>query len=82
VTTCVWIVGSVFTGAFLNGLFHGEGRYQYSDGSYYQGGWNGNKMHGKGLYVDADGVRWEGTFFNGMYDSGRSYVSVRPSKGV
>jgi hypothetical protein len=63
-------------------MFHGEGKYQFSDGAQYVGSWNMNKMHGKGLYVDAASVRWEGTFFNGMFDSGKSYVSVRPSKGV
>jgi hypothetical protein len=39
-------------------------------------------MHGEGEYRDADGVSWKGNFFNGMYDSGRSYLSLRPTKGL
>jgi hypothetical protein len=37
-------------------------------------------MHGVGNYTDADGVQWNGNFFNGLYDSGRSYLSLRPAK--
>lgn len=75
--------GAVYNGAFQNGMFQGFGKYQYLDGSFYEGSWNGSKMHGKGKFVGADGiVRWEGTFFNGLFDSGKSYVSVIPPQGV
>jgi hypothetical protein len=39
-------------------------------------------MHGEGIYTDAEKVVVQGTFFNGMYNSGKSYVSVRPAKGI
>jgi hypothetical protein len=34
-------------------------------------------MHGKGKYTDPEGVPWVGKFFNGKYESGRSYVTLR-----
>ena len=79
---CWHRIGAVYTGNFVNGMFHGEGRYQYLDGANYFGLWHNNKMHGKGEYVDSDGTSWNGTFFNGMYDSGRTYITVRPSQGL
>jgi len=71
--------GSIYKGAFKNNLFNGEGTYTFSDGAEYIGSWLDNKMHGKGKYTDKDKVVFEGQFFNGYYDSGRSYVTLRPS---
>jgi hypothetical protein len=36
-----------------------------------------HRMHGKGKYTDPEGVPWVGKFFNGKYESGRSYVTLR-----
>ena len=69
--------GAVYTGNFSRGAFHGQGKYLFPDGAYYEGEWNMNKMHGRGEYVDANKVSYKGDFFNGLYDSGRSYVNVR-----
>lgn len=41
-----------------------------------------NKMHGSGVYIDAKGKKYEGDFFNGAYDSGTSYISLRPQKSA
>jgi hypothetical protein len=35
-------------------------------------------MHGQGVFTDADKVRWSGDFFNGSFDSGRTYTTLRP----
>jgi hypothetical protein len=37
---------------------------------------------GKGEYVDSFKVKWDGDFFNGLFDSGRSYITLRPPKGL
>ena len=74
---------STYQGTFKENLFHGQGTYTYADGSKYTGQWENNKMHGQGEYVDGTGVIWSGNFFNGLYDSGKTYVSLRPeSNGI
>ncbi len=73
---------SVYNGNFSNNLFHGEGVYSFADGASYNGSWFANKMHGKGLYTDADKVEFSGDFVNGLYNSGRSYISLRQNKAV
>jgi hypothetical protein len=69
--------GAEYTGSFSQGAFHGQGKYLFPDGAHYEGGWSMNKMHGKGEYVDANKVSFKGDFFNGLYDSGKSFVNVR-----
>lgn len=71
--------GAVYQGKFQDGLFSGYGKYSWPDGAVYAGDWLLNKMHGSGTYVDANKVESKGTWYNGMFDSGRSYVSVRPA---
>jgi len=39
-------------------------------------------MHGQGEYVDNKNAVWKGDFFNGMYDTGRSYISLRKKSGI
>ena len=34
-------------------------------------------MHGDGCYKDKDGVEWKGKFFNGKYDNGRVFLTLR-----
>jgi hypothetical protein len=72
--------GAVYKGTFTQGAFHGKGKYSFSDGASYGGEWSMNKMHGQGVYIDSQKVEWAGQFFNGMYDSGKSFVSVRGGK--
>lgn len=69
--------GAVYKGGFKQGLLDGEGEYIFPDGAIYNGSWQDNKMHGHGTYVDKDKIEFKGNFFNGMYDSGKTYVSVR-----
>jgi len=69
--------GATYKGSFSQGTFHGRGKYTFSDGASYDGEWSANKMHGQGVYIDSQKVEWAGQFFNGMYDSGKSFVSVR-----
>jgi hypothetical protein len=59
-------------------MFDGEGAYVFPDGAQYKGMWCAGKMHGRGEYIDSSKIVWNGEFFNGLYDSGRSYISLRP----
>jgi len=39
---------------------HGEGRYEWADGSKYRGEWYENKINGLGAYTWADGRQYQG----------------------
>lgn len=69
--------GAVYTGDFQDGMMHGEGEYIFPDGASYKGQWMANKMHGQGTYLDKEKVEYGGRFVNGLFDSGKSYISVR-----
>ena len=69
--------GAVYSGSFKEGCFHGNGKFIFPDGATYEGEWSYNKMHGEGVYIDSQQVKWAGQYFNGMYDSGKSFVKVR-----
>ena len=71
--------GAVYQGGFLDGFFHGFGTYTWPDGARYAGNWLQSKMHGEGVYVDAQQIESKGFWYNGAFDSGRSYVSLRPA---
>ncbi len=74
--------GACYRGSFVNNQFEGKGEYIFADSATYLGEWKGGKMHGEGVYTDKDKVSWSGSFFNGLYDSGRSYISLRPGNGL
>lgn len=74
--------GAKYNGEMKDNLFHGQGTYLFFDGAKYTGKWQQNKMHGDGEYIDSTGVVWSGLFFNGLYDSGKTYISLRPSEGI
>ncbi|EQC41934.1 hypothetical protein SDRG_00787 [Saprolegnia diclina VS20] len=69
--------GAVYEGEFKANLFCGNGTYRWSDGATYVGQWRESKMHGSGCYTDKDGVEWRGTFFNGKFDNGRAFLTLR-----
>lgn len=72
--------GAKYKGNFVANIFNGEGEYHFPDGAIYSGSWNNNKMHGFGNYKDKEGIEFKGQFVNGMYDSGKTYISVRGNK--
>ena len=69
--------GAKYSGNMKNNRFDGQGTYTWPDGAVYEGAWREGRMHGDGCYTDADGEPWEGKFFNGKYDNGRAFVSLR-----
>lgn len=70
--------GSIYKGTFKDNLFDGNGEYVFADGSKYNGEWKANKMHGIGEYVDIDNVSWKGNFFNGLFNSGKTLITINP----
>ena len=69
--------GAIFEGNFSCNSFEGMGKYVFPEGATYEGVWKNNKMHGQGTYTDKDGIKFTGQFFNGLYDSGASYIELR-----
>jgi hypothetical protein len=52
-----------YTGEFnANAKFHGQGRYNYEDGSCYIGEWNNGKSHGYGQKILNNGSRYSLTY--------------------
>lgn len=74
--------GAKYEGNMKDNNFDGDGEYTMRDGSKYRGEWQQNKMHGSGEYTDPTGLVWKGKFFNGLYDSGETQMSSRPSESL
>ena len=62
--------GSLYTGQFKNGLFHGEGKLEYPDGDTYEGEFKNGGFGGYGKYTWNNGSVYEGQWrddlFNGI----------------
>ena len=50
----------IYEGQFRNDIYHGYGRYIYSNGNYYIGSWQDGKRSGWGKLVDRSGKVYEG----------------------
>ena len=86
--------GDKYEGEFLNGKYHGYGRYVFSDGEIYEGYFANGKRHGKGKEIHTNGSVYEGELFEnnrqgkGTYTMGDwKYVGdfknhVREGKGI
>lgn len=59
-----------YKGEYLNNLRHGDGIFQFYDGSKYVGKWKNNYRHGIGTYIFKDGLKlkgkWDKDFFVGF----------------
>jgi hypothetical protein len=51
-----------YSGEMAHGLRHGQGRFEYADGSSYEGAWVEGAKHGEGTFVFPDGHRYAGAF--------------------
>ena len=58
--------GAIYTGEWLGGFRHGEGKIYFADGSYYEGEWNLGKAHGKGILKSQTGDSYEGNWYGNM----------------
>lgn len=54
-----------YKGKFLDGVFSGFGKFNYSSGEYYEGNWLNGERNGKGTLIEANGIKYIGTFENG-----------------
>jgi hypothetical protein len=55
--------GDKYEGEFLNGKYHGYGKYVFLDGEIYEGYFANGKRHGKGKEIYKDGSVYEGELF-------------------
>jgi hypothetical protein len=86
--------GDKYEGEFLNGKYHGYGRYIFKNGEIYEGYFANGKKHGKGKEIFTDGSVYEGELFEnnrqgkGIFTIGDwKYVGdfknhVREGKGI
>lgn len=54
----------IYEGQFKNDVYHGFGRFIYSNGNYYIGNWENGKRSGRGKFVDASGKIYSGLWMN------------------
>lgn len=60
-----------YTGDMLDGLFHGNGRFEWNDGMSYDGEWAHGVQTGYGTFTWANGNVYEGEWLNGaMHGTG------------
>ena len=57
----------IYEGQFKNDVYHGYGRYIYSNGNYYIGNWIDGKRSGWGKLVDRNGKIYEGMWKYGKF---------------
>lgn len=53
-----------YEGERSNGLYHGHGRYTWSNGDIYEGQWYYGRKHGEGISFLSNGSIYEGIYFN------------------
>ncbi|KAI9175641.1 hypothetical protein H9P43_006027 [Blastocladiella emersonii ATCC 22665] len=71
--------GTRFAGQFLRNRIHGEGRFEWADGSTYRGEVQNNVRSGKGEITLSTGVRYTGTWLDGRpHGTGRMVYSDTP----
>ena len=52
----------IYKGLYFNGLRHGPGEVNYSNGSYFKGFYEKGMWEGHGLYIRGDGIEFKGTW--------------------
>jgi hypothetical protein len=58
--------GSVYTGSWLNGVPHGDGRLRFRNGEEFFGQFARGLPNGIGLFEDSDGNRYTGEWVDGV----------------
>lgn len=66
--------GDIYEGDFVNGHFHGKGKYTWTSGAYYEGDFIDGHRTGKGKYVWTNGNVYEGDFVNGAQTGQGTYT--------
>lgn len=64
----------MYEGEWLNGEFHGKGKFTWADGSEYDGDYHEGKKHGQGRFTYASKKVYNGGWVNGKQEGeGRLY---------
>ncbi|KAG8656640.1 hypothetical protein MANES_04G159100v8 [Manihot esculenta] len=66
--------GDFYTGQWLEGLPHGQGKYLWVDGCMYVGEWYKGRKMGKGKFSWPCGATYEGDFKSGYMDGKGTYT--------
>ena len=64
--------GNRYEGYFVDGLFHGSGKYTFKNGNYYVGNYKNNKRDGPGKVYDSAGV----ILVDGIWSNGTLISSI------
>ena len=59
--------GGRYHGELLNGLLHGQGRIEYTNGASYEGEFHKGLFHGQGQWRGASGDLYSGSFVDGLF---------------
>ena len=57
----------IYEGQLRDDIYHGYGRYIYTNGSYYTGNWTDGKRQGYGKLNDISGKVYEGIWKNNTF---------------
>ena len=72
---------TVYEGAWKNGQYHGEGRFEYTDGASYVGSFENNNFNGKGTFIWSNGDKYVGEFKDDeKHGIGILYINNEPVK--
>lgn len=67
-------LGFMYSGNWLDDVFHGHGTYYWSDGTSYEGKFHRGEVYGKGTLITSSGEKYIGFFVNGI-KQGRGKMS-------
>ena len=61
---CFYTDGSLYIGAWLNNLRHGNGTHRFANNDVYKGQFRLGKIQGKGNFTTNNGATYIGEFHN------------------
>ena len=62
-----------YDGEWLNGRYHGKGKFSFSNGETYEGDWVNSKRQGRGKSKFASGSTYEGEFYQDLKNGKGKY---------
>ena len=72
--------GNVYTGQFVQNLFHGKGTLRNKDGRYYEGEWENGLREGQGFFKWTDGSTYKGEFKRNLQNGQGEHVDAKGIK--